>query len=217
MSYELLLASNVVLWVALAATIVVLIGVIRQVGLLHERSAPMGAMMTDKGPDIGDLSPTFEARDQHGQPLTIGRALKPGQLTLMMFTGPTCPICEKLMPILRSVAAVEKAQLVLISDGEAGDHSRFLKKHGLQDIPYVVSPDIGMRFQVAKIPYGVLLDAEGFIRAKGLCNTREHVESLFETLRLGHYSLQNYLAAGRQSERLANAQTQEPAPAHGAY
>jgi methylamine dehydrogenase accessory protein MauD len=197
MTQQILIASSVLLWLGLGAAVVVLIGVIRQVGLLHERSAPLGAMITDRGPDIGDLSPTFEVKDQSGRALTVGRALQPDSLTLIMFTGPNCPICEKLLPILRSVAATEKAQLLFISDGDASDHARFLKQHDLKDIPYVVSSEIGMRFQVSKIPYGVLLDAEGFIRAKGLCNTREHIESLFETLRLGHYSLQNYLASGK--------------------
>ncbi|WP_341647984.1 hypothetical protein [Thauera humireducens] len=38
------------------------------------------------------------------------------------------------------------------------------------------------------------------IQGKGLCNTREHVESLFETVRMGHASLQGYLQRETASE-----------------
>jgi methylamine dehydrogenase accessory protein MauD len=47
--------------------------------------------------------------------------------------------------------------------------------------------------QISKVPYGVLLDADGVILGKGLCNTREHVESLFETVREGHSTLQDFM------------------------
>jgi methylamine dehydrogenase accessory protein MauD len=39
-----------------------------------------------------------------------------------------------------------------------------------------------LAYQVGKLPYAVLIDASGVIRAKGLVNTREHVESLFEAM-----------------------------------
>jgi hypothetical protein len=40
MTNELLIASSVLQWVALCAGGIVLLGIARQVGLLHERSAP---------------------------------------------------------------------------------------------------------------------------------------------------------------------------------
>ncbi|WP_430009926.1 methylamine dehydrogenase accessory protein MauD, partial [Methylophaga lonarensis] len=196
MTIEFMIASNVLLWAAFLALAALMLGVIRQVGLLHERSAPLGAMMVDKGPDVGERSPVFNAKTfQDDEPLLIGRALTPGRASLLMFTGPSCPICAKLLPIIRSVAAAEGADVVLISDGTAAEHRQFLRDHPLKDERYVVSPEIGMRYQVSKVPYGVLLDADGVIKGKGLCNTREHVESLFETIRLGQPSLQKYLSS----------------------
>lgn len=59
MTNELLIASSVLQWAALCAGGIVLLGIARQVGLLHERSAPLGAMITDHGPGIGDNAPTF--------------------------------------------------------------------------------------------------------------------------------------------------------------
>lgn len=193
MTSGILIGSNVLLWGAFLALAALMLGVIRQIGLLHERSAPLGAMMIDHGPDIGERSPTFALTTIDGTPVTVGRAVKPGRASLLMFTGPSCPICQKLLPIIRSVAGVEGADVILISDGTQAEHREFLRNHPLQDELYVVSAEVGMRYQVSKVPYGVLLDADGVILAKGLCNTREHVESLFETKRLGHASLQNFL------------------------
>lgn len=198
MTSGIMIASNVLLWGAFLALAALMLGVIRQIGLLHERSAPLGAMMIDHGPDIGERSPVFSMTTIDGLPITVGRAVTPDRPSLLMFTGPSCPICQKLLPIIRSVAATEGTDVILISDGTQAEHREFLRNHPLNGEHYVVSAEIGMRYQVSKVPYGVLLDKDGVIQAKGLCNTREHVESLFETTRVGHSSLQNFLKHGAE-------------------
>jgi len=187
------IASNVLLWCAFLSLAALMLGVIRQIGLLHERSAPLGAMLLDNGPEVGERSPVFNLTTFDGEPIAVGRSLAPGRPSLLMFTGPSCPICAKLLPIIRSVAASEEADVVLISDGTRTEHLEFLRNHPLQGERYVVSAEIGMRYQISKVPYGVLLDKDGKILAKGLCNTREHVESLFETVREGHSTLQSFM------------------------
>lgn len=193
-----LVASNILLWLAFLGVTVVLLGLMRQVGLLHERSSPMGAMITDHGPDIGDKAPEFELPDYFGRNLKIGGASADGRQTLIMFTAPTCPVCDKLFPIIKSIAKAEKMSVVLISDGAADEHKRFLDKHELGQIRYVVSAEAGMAFQVGKIPYGVLIDQDGVIKAKGLTNTREHLESLLEADKSGFASLQQYMSSRKK-------------------
>ncbi|HSG93278.1 MAG TPA: methylamine dehydrogenase accessory protein MauD [Methylotenera sp.] len=207
MNFEILVASNVLLWGAFLALAALMLGVIRQIGLLHERSAPLGAMMIDHGPDIGERSPVFSVSTIEGESLTVGRALSAGRPSLLMFTGPSCPVCAKLLPIIRSVAAAEGTDVILISDGTQAEHREFLKKHPLDGERYVVSAEIGMRYQVSKVPYGVLLDADGVIQSKGLCNTREHVESLFETTRLGHASLQSFMKQSTSATEVSLKET----------
>jgi methylamine dehydrogenase accessory protein MauD len=46
---------------------------------------------------------------------------------------------------------------------------------------------------VNRLPYAVLLDGAGVLRAKGLVNSREHLESLFEAHERGVASLQDWL------------------------
>ncbi|MEG9500273.1 MAG: methylamine dehydrogenase accessory protein MauD [Methylorubrum extorquens] len=199
MTMQFLIASNVLLWLALIGCAVLLLGLLRQVGLLHERSSPMGAMITDHGPDIGDAAPVFDLPDHAGATARIGGPSAESRPTLLMFTAPTCPVCDKLFPLIKSIARAEKFEVVMISDGQPDEHQRFLAKHELGDIRYVVSAEVGMAFQVGKIPYGVLLDAEGVIRAKGLTNTREHLESLLEADKSGFASIQQFMTSRKHS------------------
>ncbi|MBB1491068.1 MULTISPECIES: methylamine dehydrogenase accessory protein MauD [unclassified Paracoccus (in: a-proteobacteria)] len=196
---NLLIVSNVLLWVAFLGVTVVMLGLMRQVGLLHERSSPMGAMITDHGPDIGDKAPELDLTDFAGRAVKIGGPAADGRQTLLMFTAPTCPVCDKLFPIIKSIARAEKISVVMISDGAPEEHRRFLDSHDLGEIRYVVSAEAGMAFQVGKIPYGVLLDPQGTIRAKGLTNTREHLESLLEADKTGFASLQQYIASRKKA------------------
>lgn len=193
-----LVVSNILLWIAFLSVTLVLLGLMRQVGLLHERSSPMGAMITDHGPDIGDKAPEFATHDFFGRDIRIGGASATGRQTLLMFTAPSCPVCDKLFPIIKSIARAERVDVVMVSDGAPEEHKRFLDTHDLGDIRYVVSAEIGMAFQVGKIPYGVLIDPQGVIRSKGLTNTREHLESLLEADKTGFASLQQYMASRKK-------------------
>jgi len=50
-----------------------------------------------------------------------------------------------------------------------------------------------MRFEVGKLPYAVLIGPDGVLRSKGLVNSREHLESLVESMDSGFESIQDYL------------------------
>jgi methylamine dehydrogenase accessory protein MauD len=62
---------------------------------------------------------------------------------------------------------------------------------------------LGLAFQVDKLPYAVLIDSEGVLRAKGLVNTREHLESLIEAMDTGIATLQEYIEQEQSEERVA--------------
>ncbi len=201
---EIMVVSNVVLWIAVISLGVLTLALARQIGLLHERSAPLGAMVTDHGPEVGDEAPEFELDDFSGRSIQIGGERQGKADNLLVFLSPSCPMCNKLLPTCRDLAHKEKLDIVIISDGEEAEHRRFLEKHQIQnDLPYVVSAEIGMHFKVGRVPYAVLIDNKGFIRAKGLVNTREHLESLIEARDMNYASLQDYLEDAPPEEQTA--------------
>jgi methylamine dehydrogenase accessory protein MauD len=188
-----LMISNALLWVLMLAVIVALWALARQVGILYERVAPMGALVTDAGPKLGEAAPRFDLPALNGAQVAIGGE-RPKSL-LVFFLSPTCPVCKKLLPVLKSASQAEREWLdvVLASDGEATEHLGFYGDAKLQQFPYVLSPELGMTFRVSRLPYAVLIDERGVIRAKGLINSREHLESLFNAKELGVGSVQDYI------------------------
>jgi methylamine dehydrogenase accessory protein MauD len=196
-----LLVSNAILWVAVVVLACVVAALARQIGVLYERVAPAGALSMARGPAVGEAAPVVRAEDLAGTAHDIGAPDPAGRSTLLFFLSPTCPVCKQLLPTLRAVARSEGGALavVLASDGSRGEHEAFVRAERLEGFPYLLSPALGIAYQVAKLPYAVLLDAEGIVRAKGLVNTREHVESLFEAKERGVASIQDFLMGAAQS------------------
>ncbi len=195
--HEALIISQVVLWIVVVALSATVLALARQVGVLHEIIAPMGALTIDKGPKVGDAAPVFELTDLNGGPVTLGGPSAGGFSVMLMFVSPTCPVCRKLLPIVKSIAQSEAGWLrvVFTSDGEAGEQRDFVNRYRLHSFPMVLSGELGMTYRVSKLPYAVLIGEDGRVRAKGLVNTREHLESIIQAKQMGVASIQDYLKA----------------------
>ena len=189
--------SNIVLWLVVLGLLVVVLALTRQLGVLHERIAPVGALMLGRGLTVGEAVPRLEVIDLEGRTLRVGAPNADGKSTLVLFVSPTCPVCKTLLPVVKSSGKNERQWLdiMLASDGDPAEHRDFVLAHGLGAFSYVVSAPLGVTYQVSRLPYAVLIDAEGILRARGLVNSREHLESLFEAQRLGVASLQEYFAS----------------------
>jgi methylamine dehydrogenase accessory protein MauD len=192
-----LAVSNIVLWIAMLSLALVVLALVRQLGVLHERIAPAGALMLNRGLSVGERVPMVDVTDLAGRELRLGAPREDGKSTLLVFVSPTCPVCKTLLPILKSGRKDERdwLEVVLASDGDLDEQRRFVTDQGLTGLPYVVSAPLGLTYQVSRLPFAALMDAAGILRARGLVNSREHLESLFEAQRLGVASLQEYFAS----------------------
>jgi methylamine dehydrogenase accessory protein MauD len=152
--------------------------------------------MAGRGPRVGEAAPVVRAEALAGGTQDVGGARGDGRGMLVFFLSPTCPVCKELLPAVRSVARRERGWLdvVLASDGPRAEHEPFVRREGLEAFPYVLSAPLGITYEVNRLPYAVLLDGAGVLRAKGLVNSREHLESLFEARERGVASLQDWLA-----------------------
>jgi methylamine dehydrogenase accessory protein MauD len=191
-----LAVSNVVLWVLVLALCAVVLALVRQLGVLHERIAPAGALMLNKGLKVGEAAPQVQVADLNGQAHAVGAARADGRSTLLLFVSPTCPVCKSLLAAVKSSGREERGWLdvILASDGDLGEQREFVRAQGLERLPYVVSAALGLAYQVSRLPFAALIDEQGVLRARGLVNSREHLESLFEAKRLGVASLQEYFS-----------------------
>ena len=191
-----LAVSNVALWVLLLVLAAIVLALVRQVGVLHERIAPAGALMLNRGLAVGEPAPVLEVADLEGHAHRVGAARTDGRSTLLLFVSPTCPVCKSLLPAVKSSRRDERGwmDVILASDGDSAEQREFVSSQGLGGIPYVVSGPLGLAYQVSRLPFAALLDERGILRARGLVNSREHLESLFEAKRLGVASLQEYFS-----------------------
>jgi methylamine dehydrogenase accessory protein MauD len=127
-----------------------------------------------------------------GRPYLIGGPA-PG-LQLLMFVSAACPMCKTLIPVAKSFAAAERVSLVFIGDDDPAAQKAMVEKQGLAGFPFINNDEIGRLFEVDKLPHAVLLDATGTVLAKGLVNSREHLESLIISHEMGVHSVQDYIA-----------------------
>lgn len=190
-----IVASQILLWVAVLILGALCIALARQVGVLHERIAPAGALTLPSAVKTGGLAPDLALTTLTGQQLQVG-GVRDGRSQLLFFLSPDCPLCKSFLPVLKSARHSEKAwiDILLASDGAVEQHQQFVRTHGLESFSYIVSELLGRSFAVSKLPYAVLIDENGKIASMGLVNTREHLESLFEAKERGVASIQEYLA-----------------------
>lgn len=191
---SLLVFSNLLLWVVVVIQTGIIFALARQIGILFERVSPVGAMIPDSGPTLGDKVAQLALPNLNGPQLTLGDGK--GKAQLIFFLSTSCPICKALLPALKSISSDEHAwvDVILASDGREALHRRLIETAGLQGFAYVLSSELGMSFRVSKLPFAVLIDSQGKISAKGLVNSREQLESLFTASETGIPSYQAAVA-----------------------
>ena len=195
-----MLVSQLLLWAAVIVQAVLIAALARQVGILHERIAPAGALTLHQKVEVGEVASPMTVTTIDNIPIEVG-GRRDGRSQLLFFASPDCPVCKSLLPVVRSAAKAEADWLdvVLAGDGTKAAYSRLVSDHGLSGMPLVLSEALGRAFGVSKLPYAVLLDEEGRVASLGLINSREHLESLFVAKEHGVASIQDFLAR-RQKE-----------------
>ena len=190
-----MVVSQVLLWAAVIVQALLIAALARQIGVLHERIAPAGALTLPQSAKVGEAATTMTLTTTSGAQIAIG-GKRDGRSQLLFFASPDCPVCKSLLPVVRSAARAEQSWLdiVIAGDGAAPAYAQLARAHGIDDMPMVLSEALGRAFGVSKLPYAVLLDEAGKVASTGLVNSREHLESLFVAKEHGVASIQEFLA-----------------------
>lgn len=189
-----LIVGQVLAWIVILVLVVALLALARQVGVLHMRVAPAGALQTSGGPAVGGKAPAVSATTLDGQDIVVGGPASGVPLRLLLFVSATCPLCKAIIPAARSFARDERVELTFVGDDDASVQRGLVEAQGLASYRFVNGPQVGQAFEVAKLPYAVLLDADGAILSKGLVNSREHLESLIVAHEMGVATVQDYIS-----------------------
>jgi methylamine dehydrogenase accessory protein MauD len=184
-------ASYVVLWTLVIAEGVAIFVLLRAVGsiFLGGREA-----IERDGLPLGAVAPPFEAHDAAGRPVQLAHLL--GRWSVLIFASPSCGICRELLPTVQSLSRDlgGAADISVLLRGEVED-ARLMQESlaGPIRILAIGRNGIAQRYRVRVSPYAQVLDASGRVRAKGLVNTRDHVEHLLSSAGLEHRALDRHL------------------------
>lgn len=147
------LVSYVLLWLTVAALGFAVVALLRQIGVLHTRVAPMGVHFAGEGPELDQPAPLLA--------LTGGRTVdyRSSPVTLLTFTSPTCEICAALKPALERLSrSYDEVDLTII------DHD--------------AEPSTFAAFRVRSTPYLIAIDHRGIVRSRGVANTLDQAEEM---------------------------------------
>jgi hypothetical protein len=143
-------ASYAVLWAAVLLLGALVVSLTRQVGTLHLRMGPRGALEEEGvGPP-------------HGMRIEHAALPRDRRHALVAFTSAGCPMCRQIVPGLAAIGR---------SPGLVVVHAAYEAEGG---------PELHGAFAVPGTPYAVYLDAAGVVVAKGTVNTLEQLEGLVE-------------------------------------
>jgi methylamine dehydrogenase accessory protein MauD len=140
------------------------------------------------GPVVGRWIPRLRFLTIDGESLVVGGKER---VAVLLFVGPACGACHAMTPVFQQVVR-ENANTDVTFFG-AGDELRNRKyagelRQGIPQVPYVVLPKPRERVQefgVRSVPYLIVLDARGVVAASGYVPSREKLEGVIESARLG--------------------------------
>jgi len=193
-----LIVSQILLWIMLALVVVGLLALARQVGVLFERVAPVGALTASRGPTVGEEAPNLRLRTLDGEVVQTGGRSTTGRRRLLMFVSSQCPICKVLIPTALDFARDERLDVIFAGDAPDEEQRRLIDEQGLGDFPFINSAELGRALGVDKLPHAALIDEDGRLAARGLVNSREHLESLVVSQENGLVSVQQFLGERRR-------------------
>ncbi len=173
------LVSHLILWVVVLALAWLTLSLLRLIGQLHQRLGPAGAAMLGSGPEIGERLPDLMAAHKVVDQALLGFPKK--RDLLLVFVSPSCPACEELVKSLIPFSRREKSDLEVImvsGSNKPEPNNRFSAMVQKSDIVFMVSPPLTDAARVGATPYGLWLDREGAVHAKGIVNHIEHLDSL---------------------------------------
>ena len=160
-----IIASQVGLLLGLLALGVVVLSLARQIGVLHERTAPVGGLLQKARQAAGRVDRVD--LDSVRVATAAGFAGRLRQLcndrpVALLFVSEQCAVCKSLLPgYAAALGRYQALPLVLLGGSASVDLADFADRHGLLPERVIASSDLAVTLQVMQTPTLALLDAQG--------------------------------------------------------
>jgi methylamine dehydrogenase accessory protein MauD len=182
------LASYLALWGLVVVVCLLLIGILRQLGLLQrqlelrstEGDSSIPALEHD-GPTIGSPIVELEADTINGFGTLTPATLHERGSTLLMFMSPMCETCQHVVEPLNALEAdaARAVRVAVIMRADEQACRAFLSVFHLH-VPVVCDSDraITMGLDIHRAPFGLLYDEHGILIRKGVVEGYEDLSAL---------------------------------------
>ena len=170
-----LIASNLGLLAAVLTLGVVVASLARQIGVLHERTAPGGAAL-QRARQAQPLDPdALRVSDLTGITRSLA-SFAGGQPLGILFVGPDCPVCKALLPGFEP--AIGHLDLLACYAGGAGPQevqAKYAAEYGLDPARYLVGNELALALQVMQTPTLVVVDGNGQVLLREILRSPAHL------------------------------------------
>ena len=180
-----MIASNIGLLVAVLALGAVVLSLARQIGVLHERTAPAGAAL-QRARQMQPLDANALAvTDLTGTTASLGD-FAGGRGLAILFVGPDCPVCKVLLP--RFEPMLRDLALLPCYAGGAGSHhaqARYAAQHSLDPKRYFTGTELAVALNVVWTPTLVVIDDNGRVALRETLRGSAHLAAVAKQLNPG--------------------------------
>lgn len=174
------LASYLVLWLFVLLQASLIFFLYRELGVRLRNSA---RTMNRQGVAEGSPAPQLQLQRLDGSNFLLPA---PGRRTLVIFGSRRCHPCHELVPHLNRFATEKRgeAQFVFVLDESVQDAAETARELGIT-VEVGSSRDGLQIYQASVTPFAFLIGGDGIVRAKGLVNSRQGLELLWRSDRIG--------------------------------
>lgn len=182
------LVSYIALWGLMLVLSLLLVGLLRQVGILHHALAARSADSTapiptpeNDGPPLGSRLPKINAEAVNGGGSVLP-ARQHRERTLIAFLSPLCESCQHTAELLNVLAAdtARRVRPVVIMQADEQTSRAFMGVFPLR-VPLTCDDERTLAvgtFNVHRAPYGLVYDEHGMLTSKGIVSTEEQLYAL---------------------------------------
>lgn len=181
-------ASFLALWGVVALTVLLLVGVLRQMGQLrlqlgsgNTQPLPEIPSIESDGPVIGSYLPQIVVDTANNCGTVDTDAIRDSKQLLVMFLSPMCDTCQHAVDLLNSLSDRhgETVQALVIMRADELACKSFQKVFPLR-VPLIcdTTRKITSGFDVHRNPFGLLYDRHGVLVRKGIVTSAEHLSGL---------------------------------------
>jgi methylamine dehydrogenase accessory protein MauD len=172
-----LLISSIVLWVFVLLLAFLLLGALRNQGLLswqvEQLKATAPTRLGRSGLRLGKKAPDFTLLSIAGGEVSLHDF--GGRKVLLVFTQTACSPCRAVMPELNRLPD-DGLQVLVVNNGDI-KRTRAWAAEVSPRFPILVQegPSLSRRYEVFATPFAFLINEQGVIVSKGIVNTGQHI------------------------------------------